>query len=133
MKVTEQDIKKLLRSYKNLCFKRKEEDRKRINESVPNEEEMSKHAKKILGTIQPKIGTLENAHVKNTEVGEETFHELMTAHYPSHTKAKLTQYREENNIKLVDLMQKYNEWINAHRVTKALGSFQAKNHLGQME
>ena len=29
--------KKLLRSYKNLCFKRKEAERKRINESIPDE------------------------------------------------------------------------------------------------
>ena len=113
--------KKLLRSYKNLCFKRKEDDRKRINESIPNEAAMAKHAKRLLGTIQPKLGTLETAQGTHTEVGEETFQELMTTHYPNHTKAKITQYREDRRTKLAELVNMYNDWINIHRVTKALG------------
>ena len=41
--------KKLLRSYKNLWFKRKEAERKRINESIPDEAQMAKHSKMLLG------------------------------------------------------------------------------------
>ena len=88
----------MLRSYKNLFFKRKEEDRKRINESIPNEEEMAKHAKRTLGTIQPKLGTLETQQGIHTEVGEATFQKLMTTHYPNHTKAKETQCTAKTHI-----------------------------------
>ena len=51
--------KKVLRQYKNLCYKKKEEDRKRTNEVVPNEGEMAKHTKKILAQTQRKLGSLE--------------------------------------------------------------------------
>ena len=84
----------------------------------------------MLGTVQPKLGTLETNQGAHTEVGEETFQELMSTHYPSHTQAKVTQYREENTITLVELIHKYNDWINTHRVTKALGGFQAEKSPG---
>ena len=62
--------KKKLRQYRNLCFKTKEQERKRINESVPNEEAMAKHTKKILGEVQPRLGTLQKKMVKVQTLGK---------------------------------------------------------------
>ena len=81
---------------------------------------MAKHSKKILGSIQPKLGTLINDEGNSTEVGEETFNEMMNKHYPSHTKAKDTTYNEEKHISLSELSTLYNDWINSSRVSKAL-------------
>ena len=69
-------------------FQKKRAERKRIHESIPDEAQMAKHSKTLLGSIQPKLGTLQTDTGANTEVGKETFDELMAKHYPSHTAAK---------------------------------------------
>ena len=122
--------KQLVRSYKNLCFKREEAERKRIHESIPNEAHMAKHSKTLLGSIQPKLGTLQTDDGNNTEVGKETFDELMTKHYPSHTAAKYPNHDNGKIIKLTDLMEMYTDWITKDRVTKALTGFKAKKSPG---
>ena len=50
----------------------------------------------------------------------------MFKHYPSHTAAKNTSYNRDKSISLVELMDRYNDWINTSRVTKALTGFKAK-------
>ena len=66
----------------------------------------------------------------NTEVGKETFEEIMTKHYPSHTAAKYPHYNKDKVIKLTELMGMYNEWLNKDRVSKALTGFKAKKSPG---
>ena len=122
--------KKLIRSYKNLCFKRKEAERKCIRESIPNEAQIAKHSKTLLGSIQPKLGTLTKDDGTNTEIGKANFDELMSKHYPSHTAAKYPNYDNGKVIKLTRLMEMYNDWINKDRVTKALSGFKAKKSPG---
>ena len=90
---------------------------------------MAKHTKTLLGSIQPKLGTLQSTDGTNTEVGQETFNELMNSHYPSHTHAKGTQYTNKSTS-LNALASQHNEWINTGRVSKALCSFQAKKSPG---
>ena len=83
----------------------------RINECVPNEEEMAKHSKKLLGTVQPKLGTLgilEKSNGSNKEVGEDTFNEMMSAHYPDDLKAKKNTYDQDYFTTLTVLASKYN-------------------------
>ena len=87
---------------------------------------MAKHTKALLGSIQPKLSTLQTDNGKNTEVGKETFDELMTKHYPSHTAAKNPNHDKSKFIKLTELMGRYNDWINKDRVSKALTGFKAK-------
>ena len=94
---------------------------------------MAKHAKKLLGSIQPKLGTLEKANGKSTDVGEDTFQELMDVHYPSHTTAKETQYNTENTISLEVLMGRYKEWINVDLIRSALCGFKSKKSPGPDE
>ena len=77
---------------------------------------MAKHAKKLIGSKQPKLGTLETNEGTNTDVGEETFNELMNKHYPTHTKAKLTTHNKNNQVILTELMTMYKNWINTNRV-----------------
>ena len=92
---------------------------------------MAKHSKMLLGSIQPKLGTLQTDSGKNTEVGKETFDELMNKHYPSHTAAKYPNHDNGKTVKLAELMGLYNDWINKDRVSKALTGFKAKNRLAQ--
>ena len=80
----------------------------------------------LLGSIQPKLGTLQTDMGTNKEVGKETFDELMTKHYPSHTAAKDPNHDNGKTIKLAELMGMYNDWINKDRVSKALTGFKAK-------
>ena len=91
---------------------------------------MAKHSKTLLGSIQPKLGTLQTDIGTNTEVGKETFDELMTKHYPSHTAAKNPNHDNDKVIKLTELMGMYNDWINTDRVSKALTGFKAKKSPG---
>ena len=93
---------------------------------------MAKHSKTLLGSIQPKLGTLQTDTGNNTEVGKETFDELMTKHYPSHTAAKDPNHDNGKVIKLTELMGMYNDWINKDRVSKALLALKQKNHPAQM-
>ena len=91
---------------------------------------MAKHSKTLLGSIQPKLGTLQKDDGTNTEVGKETFDELMSKHYPSHTAAKYPNYNNGKVMKLTDLMGLYNDWINKDRLSKALTRFKAKKSPG---
>ena len=84
----------------------------------------------LLGSIQPKLGTLQKDNGTNTEVGKETFDELMSKHYPSHTAAKNPIHDNSKAIKLTELMGRYNDWINKDRVSKALTGFKAKKSPG---
>ena len=60
--------------------------------------------------VQPKLGTLQTDNGTNTEVGKETFDELMIKHYPSHTAAKDPNHDNSKVLKLTELMGRYNDW-----------------------
>ena len=91
---------------------------------------MAKHSKTLLGSIQPKLGTLQKDNGTNTEVGKETFDELMSRHYPNHTAAKFPNHANGKTVKLSELMGMYNDWINIDRIIKALTGFKAKKSPG---
>ena len=91
---------------------------------------MAKHAKKLSNTLQPKLRTLERADGTNTEVGEDTFNELMNSHLPNHRKAKHTTYNRSNKIKLTELHEACKGWINNDRIKLSLKGFQAKKSPG---
>ena len=65
---------------------------------------MAKHSKRLLGSIQPKLGTLQTDSGTSTEVGKETFDELLTKHYPSHTASKYSNHDNGKVVKLTELM-----------------------------
>ena len=84
-------------------MKTKDIEHKWINDCVPNEEAMAKHAKKLLGVTQPQIGTLISTNGTHTAVGEETAKEIINTHFPLHTQEKETLYNPYNKIKLAEL------------------------------
>ena len=124
------NYKRVLRKYKNKCRKLKLKHDKYIQEIIPDESGMAKHAKKLIAQISPKLGTLEKADGTHTLVGEETFKELLTKHYPEHTYTKETEYDRSKTTNLAELNDLYNDWINTDRIILALNKFKAKKSPG---
>ena len=67
---------------------------------------MSKLTKRLLNNVQPKLGTLITINGNSTMVGEETFKEMMTTHYPNHENKKPTWYDKGNRVAKADLTNK---------------------------
>ena len=110
-----------LKNYRKKCRTHANEDARRIQEILDNEEEMAKQVNNLADIDSPKLSTLV-VNGKSTDLGGETGKALLKAHYPGIKEKQETKIDRNKSIYVNILENKY-DWINAERLNDVFRGF----------
>ena len=122
--------RKQQKEYKKLKRKAKKNYEHLQNETVADEEAMTKKIKNLTTSIQPKVTTLKLPSGKYTETGKETCEEMMSKHFPTHTPKTNPEHNHTKIVTTEITKPDYKPWITESHVRRVLLKFKAKKSPG---
>ena len=124
------NYRKVLRKYKNLCMKAKEKHRKRTNEIIPDEAKMAKHVKTLSDQLCPQIGSVIKPDGSNSLIGKDTHDIILATHFPQHSPLKQTRFNNDLKLPYTSIHPLFTTWLSNDKIKLALNSFKDKKSPG---
>ena len=122
--------KKADKEFKAMCKKDKNRAWRKYKECIQSEKEMAQLARGAQREESRDINVLTKADGSSTEPGRETIELLTQTHFPAATDTKHVTYNNRRNLAVADIQTKYGDWIDIHKIRKALDGFEKKKSPG---
>jgi len=129
--VNREQYKNVQKIYKTKNLKSKKASWRKFKEDTKNPKEMSRLIKIAQHNLSPTISTFETEN-GYTKPGKETSELLFKKQFPDAKEPKDIEYRNKLTP-ITEVMEKYTEWIDTKKITRAFEGFESKKSPGPDE
>ena len=118
------------KAFKRMCTRDRNKAWRKYKESLQSEKEMASLAKLAQREERRSINVLMRADGSTTDPGKDTIELLTDTHFPAATEKKHVTYNNRRNCSIMQLEDKYNDWINLNLIKQSLAGFEKKKSPG---
>ena len=118
------------KKFKQMCVRDRNKAWRKYKETLQSEKDMASLAKLAQREERRNINTLTRADGTCTDPGKDTITLFTDTHFPSASDKRHVTYNNRRNCSIMELEDKYNEWINPQLIKKALAGFEKKKSPG---
>ena len=118
------------KNFKRMCKIDKNCAWRKYKECIQSEKEMAALARQAQHEEKGNINVLTKEDGTSTDPGTETIDLLTETHFPAATNIKHVTYNNRRNLPTEEIQAKYGDWIDVHKITRALAGFEKKKSPG---